>query len=99
MRARDDRLAQFFGGYFNQDCEADGARSWEDVVARYVRENRRDEVSRTIADLRSWLEQDVAAGRDLAASFGCDFDPRRDGLSHAQWVELLVALMEKQLMH
>jgi hypothetical protein len=43
MNARDARLRQFFGGYFNQDWDIGGARSWTDVVAQYGKENPKRE--------------------------------------------------------
>jgi hypothetical protein len=98
MNDRDARLRQFFSGYFNQDWDIGGAKSWTDVVALYVKENARAQVMQAQDDLRSWLEETTSnpiAG--LPSSFGCDYDPRPDGLAEREWVRLVADSLGKQL--
>lgn len=96
MNERDTRLRQFFSGYFNQDWDIDGAASWTDVIAAYIKENSRAKVLVTRNDLRSWLE-DPESGRNLPPSFGCDYDPQPSGMDDRTWVHRIVDLMERQL--
>jgi CdiI immunity protein len=98
MNHRDARLRQFFGGYFNQDWDTDGVKSWTDVVAQYVKENTRAQVMQVHDDLRSWLRETAstpAAG--LRAEFWCEYDPRPDGLAEREWVRLVADSLAKQL--
>jgi hypothetical protein len=97
MSDRAARLKLFFGGYFNQDWDAGGAESWKDVAIQYVKENPRERVLTLVDDLRSWSQQSDAGSADLPAEFGCDYDPRSDGMSDRQWVRQLAELIEKQL--
>ncbi len=79
MTARDERLRQFFGGYFNQDWDTGGG-SWHAAIADFVRSNPRAHILTLIDDLRSWLEDAATNELDnLPAAFGCDYDPRPDG--------------------
>jgi hypothetical protein len=96
MSERDARLTQFFAGYFNQDWDINGAKSWMDVVAQYVKENSRATVLSVRDDLRSWLGE-TTSGQGIPAAFGCDYDPRPDGTDEREWVRLLADFMEKQL--
>jgi hypothetical protein len=98
MTARDERLRQFFSGYFNQDWDMDGVESWRTVIADFVRSNPRAQVLGLIEDLRSWTK-DAAIDKldNLPPAFGCDYDPRPDGQTERGWVEQLTDAMAKQL--
>jgi CdiI immunity protein len=98
MNDRDARLRQFFGGYFNQDWDIGGGKSWTEVVAQYVKENARARVMQVQDDLRSWLDETASnptAG--LPANFGCDYDPRPDGLAVREWVRLVADSLANQI--
>ena len=98
MTARDERLRQFFSGYFNQDWDIGGAGSWRTVIADFVRTNPRAHVLALIDDLRSWTDYAVVNELDtLPAAFGCDYDPRPDGQTERVWVQQLTEAMVKQL--
>jgi hypothetical protein len=96
MSARDDRLHQFFAGYFNQDWDISGAATWSDVMDEYLSQNRRDDAVRTRDDLRSWLAE---AGHDqqLPVAFGCDYDPGPDGMDLRTWVAALADYIESKV--
>ncbi len=95
MSYRDKRLRQFFGGYFHQDWDTEGAETWQDVAAQYVERAQRRDVRLTCEDLRGWLEETKAAKPPLPASFGCDYDPRPDGLDERAWVAALADYLEE----
>ena len=98
MNTRDARLRQFFSGYFNQDWDIGGATSWTDVVAQFVKENPRPHVVQVQTDLRSWLDETASAPETgLPAEFGCDYDPRPNGLAEREWVRLVADSLGKQL--
>lgn len=91
MSTRNDRLGQFFGGYFHQDWDIEGATSWRDVIAQYAREVPGPQVQRVCEDLRDWLSETASEGNEnLPPSFACDYNPRPDGLTERQWVEQIV---------
>jgi hypothetical protein len=98
MSTRDERLGQFFGGYFNQDWDAGGASSWQEVLVDYVEHASKDHVSILLQDLRSWAAEAATMGVDnLPTSFYCEYDPRPDGQTDRQWVEEMANAIEKQL--
>ena len=96
MSERDDRLHQFFAGYFNQDWDISGATSWLDVVDEYLSQNPKDDVIRTRDDLRSWLSESRTDER-LPVRFGCDYDPSPDGMDERTWVCALADYLEKKV--
>ena len=97
-KPRDERLGQFFGGYFNQDWDADGARSWRDVISDFVLRVPREDAIRLASDLRSWLaEAGDKALENLPASFGCDYDPRPDAKSDRHWVQEMADAIDNHL--
>src|SRR5689334_811378 len=96
MSTRDQRLAQFFGGYFHQDWDVEGASSWCDVIEHYVSSVPRDHVIAIRDDLWDWLSESTT-GQNLPAEFGCDYNPRVDGLTEREWVSHLVAEMDRRL--
>lgn len=96
MTERDERLAQFFSGYFNQDWDVTGAGSWSDVLDEYLSTVPRSVVDRTRDDLRGWLDE-AAPGCGLPAEFGCDFDPRADGMDEREWVKAIADYLEVAL--
>lgn len=98
MKERDGRLRQFFAGYFNQDWDIGGATSWTDVVSQYVRESRRAQVVTIRDDLSSWLD-DSSPTSGLSAEFGCDYDPRPEGMDDRAWVRALVEFIDRQLVN
>ena len=96
--SRDARLRQFFAGYFNQDWDIGGAKSWTDIVAQYVKNNPRAQVTQVQDDLRSWLDETASSlTAVLPADFGCDYDPQSDGLAEREWVRLIADSLGKQL--
>jgi len=95
MNERDDRLHQFFAGYFNQDWDISGAANWSDVMDEYLAQNTKDDVIRTRDDLRSWLSESEHA-RQLPAAFGCDYDPSPDGMDARTWVAALADYIESK---
>jgi hypothetical protein len=98
MSTRDERLSQFFGGYFNQDWDAGGATSWHDVVVDYVQQVPRSHAVLLVDDLRSWAADATQRGlSNLPRNFECDYDPRVDGMTDRQWVEQMADAIEKQL--
>lgn len=98
MSSRDERLEQFFGCYFHQDWGVDGAESWEDVVAEYVREVPRTRVIALVEDLRSWVREAEATGRVfIPANFNCDYCPLPDSDTERQWVADMADLFETPL--
>ena len=98
MSGRDERLRQFFGGYFNQDWSAGGAGSWRDVVADYVRQVPKAHAAGVVEDLRSWVAEAEAEGlNNLPADFACDYDPQPDGKTERQWAKEVADAIEKQL--
>jgi hypothetical protein len=97
MNTRDARLQQFFGGYFNQDWDMTGAKSWGEVVAQYIKENPSPQVLQLQRDLRSWLDETASTpGASLPAAFCCDYDPRPEGLTERDWVRLLADSLGEQ---
>lgn len=86
MSNRDTRLQQFFSSYFNQDWDAGGASSWSSVVDEYLRQNPVADAAAVRDDLRSWLAE--GDGRLLTA-FGCDYDPRPDGMDQRTWAQAI----------
>ncbi len=96
MTNRDTQLRQFFAGYFNQDWDIGGAASWTDVVLQYMRENPRAAIIATRDALDSWLT-DPESGPNLPSTFGCDYDPRPDGLDDRTWVRRILEFIDKQL--
>ena len=95
MSTRNERLGQFFGAYFHQDWDAEGAGSWRDVVAQYAREVPGPRVLRTCDDLLDWLkETENEASENLPPGFGCEYDPSLEGLTDRQWVEQIVRAFE-----
>lgn len=96
MNERDDRLHQFFAGYFNQDWDIAGAASWSDVLDEYVSHNRRDTVVRTLDDLRSWLSES-GTDEQLPPAFGCDYDPGPDGMDARTWVRAVADCIDKKV--
>lgn len=96
MSERDDRLHQFFAGYFNQDWDIGGAGDWSDVMDEYLSQNRRDDVIRTRDDLRSWLSES-AHDQQLPVAFGCDYDPSADGMDQRAWVAALADHIERKI--
>lgn len=91
MSTRNDRLGQFFGGYFHQDWDVEGATSWRDVISRYALEVPGPQVRSICEDLRDWLNEAADdKNENLPPCFGCDYDPRSEGLTERQWVEQIV---------
>jgi hypothetical protein len=90
-RERDVLLENFFGGYFDEDWDVRGAATWRDVVVEYRREHGAGKARLVRDALAMWLEETRAEpGANLPPKFGCDYDPRPDGLTERQWVEQIV---------
>jgi nitric oxide reductase large subunit len=95
---RDKSLKNFFAAYFNQDWTMDGAKSWQDVIEQFVKENGAADSRLLRQDLASWIgETAVAQQKNLPAEFGCDFDSASVGLTERQWVEQIVAEFDRLL--
>jgi len=98
MSTRDERLRQFFGGYFNQDWDIEGATSWHDVIVEFVRHVPKTHALLLIEDLRSWVAEATAKGTsNLPAAFNCEYDPRPDFGTERQWAGEVAEAMERQL--
>jgi len=54
---RNERLEEFFGGYFHQDWDVEGATSWRDVIKRYAVKVPQPQVLAIRADLQDWLNE------------------------------------------
>lgn len=96
MSDRNERLHQFFAGYFNQDWDVSGAANWSDVVDEYLSQHSRDDAIGALDDLRSWLSESGVDQR-LPAEFGCDYDPSPDGMNERAWVAALADYIERRL--
>ena len=96
MTTRDDRLRQFFAGYFHQDWDLGGAGSWPDVMDEYLAGNTKDDAIKTCADLRAWLA-DSGHVQQLPPGFGCEYDPGPDGLDQLTWVARLAEYIERKV--
>lgn len=95
--AREERLRSFFAGYFNQDW-AVGATSWRNVVAAFLAENGKEQVRLLSEDLRSWLEDTSSdESQETLVGYGCDFDPRAEGMTDQEWVRGIVEEFERLL--
>lgn len=92
------KAATFLLSLLYQDWDADGARSWIDVVARYVKDAPRVQAASLEADLRTWLN-DTASDTNpgLPVEFGCDYDPRPDGSDEREWVRKIADFILRQL--
>ena len=98
MNARNERLEQFFGGYFHQDWDIEGATSWRDVIKHYAVNVPRPDVVTIRNDLEEWLNETASdKSQNLPPSFGCDYNPRSDGLTERQWVSQIVAEFDRLL--
>jgi hypothetical protein len=88
MSNRKQTLRDFFGGYFHQDWDIEGAESWVDVLDQFVRENSPAHVREVGEALRGWVESSTEEeiSRQLAGELGCNYDPRPDGLAARDWV-------------
>jgi hypothetical protein len=98
MSYRDARLRQFFQGQFHEDWDIQGAETWQDVVTQYVATAERRIVLLLRDDLRAWLlatESGPDRADTLPASFGCDYDPRPDGLDERQWVGAIADMLDQ----
>ena len=97
---RDDRLRQFFGAYFHQDLDIEGATTWQDVLSQFLSENTSPRARAVRDGLRSWLDDTAAEdAQNLPSHFCCDYDPVPDGLSERRWVEQILALLESGLLN
>jgi hypothetical protein len=93
---RNDRLRQFFGAYFHQDWDVEGATTWQDVITQFLSENTDSRACAVRNDLRSWLDDTATEGtQSLPTDFGCDYDPAPDGFTERRWVEQILALLEQ----
>ena len=91
MTSRAYRLQQFFGGYFHQDWDVEGASSWQEVIDAYVANAPPAAVETVLCDLSTWLVESADdASPNLPPSFGCEYDPRGDGLTEREWVLQIV---------
>lgn len=98
MNKRDDRLEQFFRGYFHQDWDVEGATTWGDVINQYAANVPRPHVITIRNDLRDWLNETANdENGNLPPGFGCDYDPRCDGLTEREWVSQIVAEFDRLL--
>ena len=87
-----DRLEQFFGGYFHQDWRLEGAATWRDVIKQYGLHVPRSHAVTIRNDLQGWLNESANdESEERLGRFGCEFDPRSDGLTEQQWVSEIVA--------
>jgi len=92
MSTRNERLEQFFGGYFHQDWDIEGAQSWRDVVKQYSVDAPRAQMLAIRTDLQDWLDESVNdENENLPPSFACDYDARSEGLTEREWVRQIVA--------
>jgi len=98
MSTRDERLEQFFGGNFHQDWDVEGATSWRDVIKQYAVNVPRRQVVAIRDDLRDWFNETASDNNEnLPPSFGCDYNPRTEGLTERQWVNQIVAEFDRLL--
>jgi hypothetical protein len=98
MSTRNERLEQFFGGYFHQDWDIEGAASWRDVIKQYAMTVPRPQVLAIRNDLMDWLNETANHNNEnLPPAFGCDYDPRSEGLTERQWVSQIVAEFDRLL--
>jgi hypothetical protein len=98
MNTRNERLGQFFGGYFHQDWDVEGAASWQDVIKHYAATVPRPLVVGIRNDLEEWLNESANdESQNLPPSFGCDYDPRSDGFTERQWVSQIITELDRLL--
>jgi CdiI immunity protein len=98
MSTRDGRLEQFFGGYFHQDWDVEGATSWRDVIKHYAVNVPRHHVVTIRNDLQDWFNETAGdTSPNLPPPFGCDYNTRSDGLTGRQWVSEIVAEFDRLL--
>jgi len=98
MSTRNERLEQFFGGNFHQDWDVEGATSWRDVVKQYAVNVPRPQVVAIRDDLQDWLNETANdSNENLPPLFGCDYDPRLEGLAERQWVSQIVGEFDRLL--
>jgi len=96
MTSRNDRLQQFFGAYFHQDWDVEGATCWEDVVDSYMASVPGALVDELRRDLSDWLvEARSCSSPNLDLTFGCDFEPETVGLTGREWVAKIVQRLER----
>jgi hypothetical protein len=96
MSGRNERLHQFFAGYFNQDWDVSGATIWSEVVDEYLAQNSRDAALQTREDLRCWLAEHGST-EHLPAAFGCDYDPAPDGMNERTWVAAIADYIKEKV--
>ena len=98
MSTRNERLEQFFGGYFHQDWDVEGATSWQGVIERYAAEVPRSNVVAIRQDLEDWLNETANDKiQNLPPSFGSEYSPRSEGLTDRQWVTRIVDEFDRLL--
>jgi hypothetical protein len=93
MNDRDERLRQFFGGYFHQDWDAAGAASWPDVVDAYLRDRSVAHATTTRDDLLSWLANTETG---LPAELGCDYWPG-SATNERTWVRAIADYIDEKI--
>jgi hypothetical protein len=100
MSLREERLRAFFGAYFHQDWDVDGAESWEGVIAQYVREATPQMVRQLREDLAGWLgdSADLIALNPQAtpAADACDYNPNPE-LTGSAWIAAIVVELDHHL--
>lgn len=96
MIERDDRLFQFFAGYFNQDWDIGGATDWSGVMDEFLAQNSVSHAMRTLGDLRSWLS-DAKRVPELLAQLGCEYDYGPDGKDGRRWVHALADYIQRNV--
>ena len=85
-------LHRLFGGYFHQDWRDEHATPDAAAVAFRQEASRstQHEAFAELERLRHLPLKDDDLGRLLAEGFDCNYLPRRDGLSNAAWLEVLM---------
>lgn len=93
-----ERLEQFFGGYFHQDCLLDDP-DWESVVRRYRNETPKAEVALLAKEIDSLVAEapsEAELEQHVLEKLGCYYTPRPDlgGPSFSAWLGQISAVLE-----
>jgi hypothetical protein len=97
MTTRNERLKQFFGGYFHQDWDINGP-TWRDVIKQCFTDVKREEAIEIRDDLAAWLAESAGdSSPNLPPSFGCDYEAGLEGLNDRQWVQEMVSEFDRLL--
>jgi hypothetical protein len=97
LQRGDDALAQFFGGYFNQDWMLDDD-TWQEVVERFVKESSAEHVASVSAGIDKLLATAQLDERLFEAlqDLGCDYWAGSPGETRQWLTEIAAQLAQRQ---